>query len=594
MAKTATATEIAAIEALAGSDLPGACDAARKLVEENPYDESASALLTDLVSKFASQPHSRIDRYANFPDELREAARLLGIDENEPAEIIVRSYLASNPDDVRAMSMMAEIASRCEIYDSAIKILDRAGEIDPQSVDVMLTRAKLLNHLSYLEHSQDRGEEALKVLDEALQIEPENIKIVSLYASILVRFRRFDESIKWYRWLLKLEPVNWLAWTNFGMMLNSIGDFGGAIAALRTATAIDPVAGTAWWEIANLKVSRFSAADIERMRQALKTPELDERSQSAIHFALARAMDQLGDLDGTAENLRLGNAIKKEMEPHDPDLLTRDVDTSIRTFSADFLAARAPHGDQRPDPIFIVGLQRSGTTLVEQILASHSDIEGTEELFILLQMAKEVSARDLSIPWQESLARRPLPEMASVGAGFLYLAEHYRVSGAAHFIDKNPTNWRFAGLIMSVLPNAKIIDVRRNPMDCCFANWTQNYQHGLGFAYSLENLGRYYRDYLRLMRHLEAVAPGRIHRVIYDDLVDDLETNVRGILDYLGLPFEESCLRFYETDRPVLTPSAQQVRQPINRSGLGRSARYEPYLGELRNALGDALTHWRD
>ncbi len=594
MAETATATEIAAIEALAATDLPAACARARTLVANNPYDEPAARLLTGLVSTYAANPPAPSSREADYPPELRKAYNHLNAHEDEQAELLLRAYLASNREDVRAMAMMAEIAARCDLFDNALKILVRAEQINPRSVDVLLALGKLSNHLSYLEHSDDRGDEALKFLARALEVEPDNVKVASLYSSILVRFRRFEESLVWYDRLLELDPMHWLAWTNYGMMLTTLGRFGDSLAALRTATAINPIGGMAWWEIANLKISNFFDADRERMLQSVADPAIDPVSKSQIHFALARAFEQAGDLPQAAEQLQLANAIKRELEPHDADDITTDVDESIKTFTPAFFADRTGFGDPRPDPIFIVGLQRSGTTLIEQILASHSAIEGTEELFILLQIARELSERHPGQSWQAALAGRPNQDVQAMGAGLLNLAKHHRVTDAPFFIDKNPTNWRLAGLILTMLPNAKIIDVRRNPMDCCFANWAQYYENGLGFSYSLDTLGRFYADYVRLMRHFDQAANGRIHRVIYDDLVDDFEPNVRAIFDYLELPFEDACLRFYETERAVLTPSAHQVRRPINKSGLGRSERYGPYLGELRSALGDALTNWRD
>lgn len=587
------AIEASAIEDLAATDLREACRRARSLVAEHPYDEQAAELLTRLVADFASDPPQPPNRELGYPPELQQAFHHLNAGEEEKAEIILRAYLQNNREDVRAMAMMAEIAARCDMFDNALKILIRAEQIDPRSVDVLLALGKVANHLSYLEHSEDRGDEALKFLDRALAIEPDNIRVVSLYSAILVRFRRLTDCIHWYDRLLELDPVNWLAWTNYGMMLTTLGRFGDSIAALRTATAVNPLGGLAWWEIANLKISNLFDRDVERMEQALADPAIETAAKSQIHFALARAYDQRAELDKAAAQWKAANAIKRKLEPHDADEITQDVDESIRTFTPAFFAARLGFGDPRPDPIFIIGMQRSGTTLLEQILASHSAIEGTEELFVLLQIATELSQRHPGQTWHGALASRPEQDVRAMAAGLLNLAQHHRVTDAPFFIDKNPSNWRLAGLIMTILPNAKIIDVRRNPMDCCFANWAQYYENGLGFSYSQEALGRFYADYVRLMRHFDQAAPGRIHRVVYEDLVADFEPNVRAVFDYLELPFEEACLRFYETERAVLTPSAHQVRRPINRSGMGRSQRYEPWLGELRNALGDSATNWR-
>ena len=567
---------------------------ARRLVAAHPYDEAAAKLLAELMSEFVGSHPPRPDRQAGLSPQLREASRLLNAEEDEQAEILLRAYLAEHRDDVSAMAMMSEIASRCKLYDDAQRILMRALEIDPYSIDALLGLAKLLNHRSFLEgKSEDRGNEALTYLERALEVEPDNVKVVSLYSSILVRFRRLTESIEWYELLVWLDPMNWLAWTNYGLMLKSLGMFGEAVAAYRAATAVSPKVGLAWWEIGNLKLSRYFDFDIAKMLETLADETVDTRSRAHLHFALARAYDQEGEAAQSAEQLELGNALKREIEPYDSAGQIEDVDASIRVFTRAFIEDRRRYGDPRPDPIFIVGMQRSGTTLVEQILSSHSQIEGTEELGILLQLVKEMGTRFPDKAWQDALASQPDIDIRAMGEGLFRLARHFRVRNLPFFIDKNPTNWRLTGLILTIVPNAKIIDVRRNPMDCCYANWSQHYENGLGFSYGLDTLGRYYSDYVRLMRHFSEVAPGRIHRVIYDDLVDDFDAEAGRLFDYLRLPLEDECLRFYETERVVMTPSAQQVRQPINRSGMGRAARFEPYLGKLRESLGDALTNWR-
>ncbi|MFL6759688.1 sulfotransferase [Sphingomonas sp.] len=581
------------IEDVARTDLPRACELARELVAANPYDEDAAKLLRDVVERLAQSAPPRPDPDADLPAPLIEAATLLSAAEDEAAEIIVRQYAAEYPNDARAMAMMAEIAARCEFFDDAQRILTRALQVDPDCVDALLGMAKLVNHLSFAQISEDRGEEALTILRRALEIDPTNIHVVSLYSSILVRFRRVKDAIPWYDRLLKLDPTHWLAWSNYAILLNGLGEFGQSIAALRTTVAFNPKYGLAWWEIANLKVSKLFDSDIERMEELLSDPTVDPESRGQIHFALAKAFDQAKRFEDAAEQLKLGNAIKRELEPYDTAKVTSDVANSEKIFTPAFFKQREGLGDPRPDPIFIIGMQRAGTTLVEQILSSHSQVEGTEELFYILQLGTEISQRNPNVSWQLGLARASERELADLGGAYLKWARHHRLSERPLFIDKNPANWRFAGLIATILPNAKIIDVRRNPMDCCFANYTQHYNNGVGYSYSLADAGLYYSDYVRLMRHFADIAPGRIHKLLYDDLVDDLEANVRRLLDYVGLPFEESCLRFYDTDRPVLTPSSQQVRQPINRKGFGRWRSYEPWLGDLQDALGDTLDQWR-
>ena len=580
------------VEELARTDLKGACNRARALVAARPDDEQAARLLRDVVERLARSSPPRPEDMAHLPPPLQEAARLLGAGQDEAAEITVRQYLAEHRNDVRAMAMMAEIAARCELFDNAHKILTRALEIDPRSVDVLLALGKLVNHISFVERS-DRGTEALKIVERALDIEPGNIAAVSLHSSILVRFRRIAESVPSYDRLLELDPLHWLAWTNYGMLLGSIGRFGDAVAALRTAAAINPLYGQPWWELANLKIAKLFADDIAEMERIAAEPTLDAQSRAHIHFALAKAYHEARRFDAAAQQLDQGNAIKRTLEPHDPEEVAGDVDASERIFTPDFFAQREDAGDPRPDPIFIVGMQRAGTTLVEQILASHSAIEGTEELFLILNMAGKLAADAGGGPWQDSLERASPEALRTMGETFLELTTHFRLTDRPFFIDKNGTNWRYIGLIATILPNARIIDVRRNPMDCCFANYSQHYENMVGYSYSQTAVARYYADYVRLMRHVDRVLPGKVHRVIYEDLVDDLDAGVRGMLDYLGLPFEESCLRFHETDRVVLTPSAQQVRQPINRSGIGRWRDYGKWLKPLEEQLGDLVDTYR-
>ena len=582
------------IEEAARIDLPRACELARQLVASNPYDEEVASLLGSVVERLTQEAPPRPDPDATLPPVLAKASRLLSEAQDEPAEVILRKYVDEHPNDVRAMAMMGEIAARCDFFEDSHRIFSRALHLDPNCVDALLGMAKLINHLSFVHQGEDRGDEALKYLERALEVDPSNIHVVSLYSSILVRFRRVRESVPWYERLLALDPTHWLAWANYAILLNGLGDFGKSIAALRTTAAINPKYGLAWWEIANLKISKLFPSDVDRMLEILEDPALEPKFRAHIHFALAKAFDQAKRFEEAADQLKIANAIKRELEPYEPGKVTSDVENSERIFTPQFFEQRRGFGDLRPDPIFIIGMQRGGTTLVEQILASHSQIEGTEELFYILQLASELSYRNGGLSWQECLARADSRGLGELGETYLRWALHHRLSDRPLFIDKNPANWRFAGLIATMLPNAKIIDVRRNPMDCCFANYTQHYENGVGFSYSLADTGHYYSEYVQLMRHFARVAPGRIYKMIYDDLVDEFEPNVRRLFDYLGLPFEEACLRFYETDRPVLTPSSQQVRQPINRSGFGRWRSYKPWIGELEQALGDTLQKWRE
>jgi tetratricopeptide (TPR) repeat protein len=582
------------IEEVARVDLARACELARDLVAAKPFDEEAAELLRIVVERLGAETAPAADPNAHLPPDLAEASRLLAAgNKDEEAEVILREYVAQHPRDVRAMAMMGEIAGRCDFFDDASRIFARALQIDPNSIDALLGMAKLLNHISYIQHAEDRGDEALKLLQQALVIDPSENDVISLYSSILLRFRRVKEAVIWYQRLLKLQPTHWLAWLNYAVLLNGVGDFGAALAGLRTSAALNPRFGSAWWEIANLKTSKLFGSDVRRMERLVGESELDAQSRAHIHFALAKAYDQSHRYEEAIAQLELGNAIKCELEAYDSNTVSSDVANSKRIFTPEFFEQRRGQGDLRPDPIFIIGMQRGGTTLVEQILSSHSQIEGTEELFHILQLGTEVAGRHLGRSWQEGLALTDAHSLREIGETYLQWSARNRTTNRPLFIDKNPSNWRFTGLMATILPNAKIVDVRRNPLDCCFANYSQHYENGIGFSYSLKDTGRYYSDYVDLMRHFATVAPGRIHKLIYDDLVDDLEGNVRSLLDYIGVPFEDACLRFYETDRPVLTPSSQQVRQPINRKGFDRWRNYDPWLGELREALAGTLDDWR-
>ena len=356
------------------------------MVADQPFDEDAAKLLRSLVERLVVETPPRPDPAASLPPELAEASKLLSEVQDEPAEIVLRNYLAEHPDDVRGMAMMAEIAGRCDFFDDAHRILTRALQIDPNSVDALLGLAKLLNHVSFLQQGSDRGDEALEIFQRALEIDPSNVDVVSLHSSVLVRFRRVKESVLWYDRLLALDPTHWLAWANYGSLLNSLGHFGQSIAALRMAAAINPKYGLAWWEIANLKISKLFDCDVERMEEVLERSDRSTaRSQAHIHFALAKAFDQAGRFEQAADISKIGNDIKRELEPYDPEKVTSDVENSETDFHSGISCSSGGRlGQSAPDPIFIVGMQRAGTTLVEQILSSHSQIEGTEELFFIL------------------------------------------------------------------------------------------------------------------------------------------------------------------------------------------------------------------
>jgi tetratricopeptide (TPR) repeat protein len=371
-----------------------------------------------------------------------------------------------------------------------------------------------------------------------------------------------------------------------------------AIADYRAALAARPDYGVAWFSLANLKTYRFTDEDIARMRAAEARPDVQDMDRVYLCFALGKALEDLGDYAASWRHYERGNAMRRAAGRYRPDVAESCAARLQQVFTAEFFAARAGWGLADPAPIFILGLPRSGSTLIEQILASHSRVEGTQELTEIGRYAGELCGRDpdCGLPLDlEALTRLTAEDARLLGDRFLAETRTYRREGRAFFIDKMPNNFWHIGLIHLILPRATIIDVRREPMACCFSNLKQLFgTTNQEFTYGVDDIARHYRSYLDLMRHWDDVLPGRVLRVQYKDLVEDLEGGVRRMLEPCGLPFEPACLAFHETRRSVRTPSSEQVRQPIGREGLAQWRHYAPWLGDLRDALGDALTGYRD
>ena len=582
-----------AIEAVARDDVALACEQARALVAADPSDEQAASLLSSLASRLGAEAATAVPPPAAYHPAVAEAVRLLGRGEDEQAEVALRAHLREQPGDVAAMRLMGQIALNCGFPADAERIARRAIEKDPASADSWALLGRTLYRGATASGSVAQVDRALDALSEAVRRDPLNEAALSHKASILVNVRRLDEAEAAFEQQVRTHPASSIGWTNYAFLLKTVGRFGEAVAAYRTSAALDPANGPAWWGLANLKTASFFADDIAAMEQVVASGQLSPSALVDVHFALAHAYDTARDYERAAKHFDEGNALRRQAHPHNAEAVTRNVDRTIANFTREFAEARRGQGFDARDPIFILGMPRSGSTLVEQILASHSEVEGTEELFVVQQVFADILARDAENP-EALLAQLNAGEWERMGRRYLQLAGLHRKTERPRFTDKNPGNWRHVGMIHFMLPNAKIIDIRRNPMDCCFANYAQHFMGGGSFTYSQSDIAHYYRDYVRLMRHIDAVLPGRVHRIIYEDLVENLEGEVRRLLDYLELPFEPACLSFHETERAVHTPSSEQVRQPINRAGVGRWERYEPWLGELKNELGDVAAIWRD
>lgn len=514
---------------------------------------------------------------------LLEAGEALAADRLPEAEARLKARLQQQPTDVAAIRMLAELAVRVGRTEEALHLLERCLELAPGFREAR-------QHYALVLHRDQQSERALVQLDRVLADDPHNPGARTLRAAILCRLGDYAEGIALYEAILREYPDNPRVWMSHGHALKTAGRQDEAIAAYRRSIALDPGFGEAWWSLANLKTLRFDDADIAAMRAQLARRDLGEEHRLHFDFALGKALeDRKAHADAFA-HYAAGNALRLARVPYRADDTSLRMQRAKAVYTREFFAARAGCGDPAPDPIFIVGLPRSGSTLLEQILSSHSAVEGTMELPEIIAMTRALRrGAEAGRSYHEALAELPPESFAELGAQYLERTRVQRKAGRPFFIDKMPNNFLHLGLIHLMLPNAKIVDARRHPMACCFSGFKQHFARGQNFSYGLDDLGRYYRDYVELMAHFDAVLPGRVHRVIHERMVDDTESEIRRLLDYCGLPFEERCLRFFENDRPVRTASSEQVRRPINRDGLDQWRPYEAWLGPLKDALGPVL-----
>jgi tetratricopeptide (TPR) repeat protein len=491
------------------------------------------------------------------------------------AERLLKPHLKEDPFDAAAIRMLAELAARIGRIRDAENLLRRAVELAPGWTAAKANLALVLGRMG-------RPAEAMELLDEIFAEEPEELGHWNLKAATLGRLGEFEEGIKIYEDVLARVPNHARVWVSYGHMLKTIGRLADGIEAYRKAITIRPTLGEAWWSLANLKTVRFDEADLEAMKAALGAPGLGDDDRFHLDFALGKGLHDAGRTGEAFAHYSQANALRLKTQPYSPERVTRAVDRCIEGFTAEAFAERQG-GCEAADPIFVVSLPRSGSTLIEQILSSHSLVEGTTELQDIPTLARRLGSYPKDILSLDEPARRKL------GEEYLKRASVQRRTDKPFFIDKLPNNWLYVPFIQLILPNAKIVDARRHPMSCCFSNFRQHFAHGQDFTYDLESLGRYYSDYVRLMAHVDAVLPGRVHRVIYERMVNDTEDEIRAMLEYCGLEFEPQVLEFYKTERPVRTPSSEQVRRPIYRDATEEWRPYEPFLAPLKHALGAVL-----
>ncbi len=564
--------------------------ALRRAMEMQPTMPGAWNSLADELLRAGDEAGAEAVRVQRIELASRDP-RLQGADaalrQNRFAEAntMLRQHLQEDPTDVVAMHLLAIVGLRLDQFVDAGNLLARCLELAPNYAAARHDYALVLDR-------QMRRGDALREIERALEADPGKPSYRQLQAVLLDRTGEYERAIEVYAGLLDEKPEQPEVWTSYGHTLRAAGREKDSIAAYQKAIEYRPDAGEAWWSLADFKTFEFSAEEKDAMRRQLDRGDLSDEDRLHFEFTLGKALEDAGDYRRSFEHYAEGNRLRRQAAPYDAASLTAGVQRTKALLTPAFFADRADCGSTARDPIFIVGLPRSGSTLLEQILASHSAVEGTMELPDMLAIVHELGDRGAEAgDWQypEVLARLEQDEFRALGERYLASTRVYRKTDRPMFIDKMPNNFTNIGLIQLILPNARIVDARRHPLASCFSIFKQLFARGQQFAYSLDDLGRFYRDYVELMAHFDDVLPGRIHRVFYERLVDDTETEIRGLLDYCGLPFEERCLRFHETDRAVRTASSEQVRQPIYRGGMDYWRHFEPWLDPLKQALGPAL-----
>jgi tetratricopeptide (TPR) repeat protein len=483
--------------------------------------------------------------------------------------------------------MLAELAARIGRYVDAAKLLRRALELSRSFTAARYNLATVL-------YRNNQLASALAELDVLLAHDQGNPAFHNLAAAAAMRIGATVRAIDHFERALAVVPDQSKLWMSYGHALKTAGRSGEGVAAYRRALELDPLLGEAWWSLANLKTMRFTPEDVAAMERARADPACDEEGGFHVAFALGKALEDAGRHDVAFAAYAEGNFTRRAGLDYDAEAQAVRVDQLCAALTPALFAAHAGAGCPAPDPIFVVGMPRSGSTLIEQILASHPMIEGTQELPDIHALALRVANGREEEGYAGRLADLDAETLRALGEEYLERTRIQRTQGRPLFIDKMPNNWQHVGLIRLILPNATIIDARRHPLACCFSNFKQHFARGQAFSYDLKELGRYYRDYVRMMAHVDAVLPGYVHRVLYEDMVADTEGEVRRLLDHVGVPFDAACLSFHRTERAVRTASSEQVRRPIFRDGLDQWRPFEPWLGPLADALGDVLDCYPD
>ena len=571
--------------ARARGDTGTSITAFRRATQFNPALKASWKALAELARQAgghaeAAMAEEQLARVSALPPHLMAVTNHLHEGRLAAAEEICRAWLQKHPKDTEGMRLLADIGMRMGILDDAEFLLESALEFNPHDIQIRLDYMQVLRRRQKFEAAREQAE-------RLYNIDPQNPLFASHLAIESMQTSEFERAFALFDQVLAKVPNDPATLTSKGHALKTTGKQEEAVSAYRAAIAAKPDHGDAWYALANLKTWRFQDSDIGAMRAQLQRPELAFMDKVHLSFAMAKALEDRGEYEESFGHYRTGNELKRRQARYDAEMMTRELQAQADHCTPDLFARHAGSGHDAPDPIFILGLPRAGSTLLEQILASHSQIDGTLELPNILALAHRLRGRKAGQSrYPQVLHELEREQLEQFGRDFIENTRIHR-QGAPFFIDKMPNNFRHIGLIQLILPNAKIIDARRAPMDCCFSGFKQLFAEGQEFTYGLHEVGRYYADYVALMEHWDTVLPGKVLRVSHEDVLDDVEAQTRRILEFLGMPFEDACLDFHKTERAVRTASSEQVRRPINRSGQDAWKPFEPWLDSLKAALGD-------
>ena len=530
----------------------------------------------------ATQVKAQLDYLERLPQPLVIVLDLISQGKLLKAEDLCRKFLRKVPHHVEAMRLLADIGVRFGVLADAEFLLESAHEFEPKNVRV---------HMDYIQVLRKRQKfaRALEQAGRLLETSPDHPQFQSIYAIECMQTGDYDTALDLLDKVLERIPGDPVTLTSKGHAYKTCGQYDKAVASYRSALASQPLHGEAWYSLSNLKVYSFSDSELEAMNAQVRNDDLPHADRVHLSFALGKAFEDRNDFETSFAHYAQGNRLKKALSTYDADKMTDELRAQQRVCTAEMLSRGATAGCPADDPIFVVGLPRAGSTLLEQILSSHSRVDGTLELPNIPSLSQQLRRRGRGgnePDYPEILTALSDEELRGFGQQFIDDTRIHR-QGAPFFIDKMPNNFRHIGLIHLILPNAKIIDARRQSMACGFSGYKQLFAEGQEFTYDLADLGQYYRNYVELMDYWDEALPGKVLRVQYEEVVDDLETQVRRLLDHCGLEFEPGCLSYHRTERSVRTPSSEQVRQPIFKSGLDYWRNYESWLDPLRDALGE-------